>query len=138
MGDLETQRKQRTWLYIIVGASLVWAVLLLFWFAGLGARLPKSAGVLLSHPLAIMACVMAIISVFWTFFLRQARGRKRSRGMVILKACSDALLIVLFAGLLLWNWSSSTLVIIGFAVVLSYVARFVGAGITLATHDGSH
>lgn len=138
MDDLEIQRRQRRRLYIIVGASLIWAVLLCLWFFAWGTRIPKVFDALFSYPWTIMALVLGITGLFWIFFLRQARIRKRSRGLVILKACSDVLLIVLFAGLLLWNWSSTTLIIMGFAVVLSYVARFIRAGITLATHDGSH
>lgn len=138
MSDLETKRKQKRRLYIIVGASFVWAVLLLFWFVGFGTSLPKVANALLSHPWVIMAFVVVITGLFWMFFWWQSRSKKRPKGLVILKACSDVLLIILFAGLLLWNWSSTALIIIGLAVVLSYVARFIRAGITLAAHDGSN
>ena len=138
MSDLEMKRRQKKRLYIIVGALFVWAVLLLFWFFGFGTRLPRLANTLISHPWAIMAFVVVVTGLFWIFFLRQAGNRNRSRGLVILKACSDVLLIILFAGLLLWNWSSTTLIIVGLAVVVSYVARFIRAGITLATHDGTH
>ena len=137
MSAMETKRQKRR-LYIIVGASFVWAVLLLFWFLGFGTRLPKLANVLLSHPWAIMALVVVITGLFWIFFWRQNRIRKRVGSLLILKACSDVLLIMLFAGLLLLNWSSTTLINIGVALVLSYVARLIRAGITLATHDGTH
>ena len=138
MSDLETKRRQKRRLYVMVGASFVWAVLLLFWFLGFGTPLPKLANALLSHPWAIMAFVVVVTGLFWIFFWRRTRSKKGSRGLVILKACSDVLLIILFAGLLLWDWSSTTLIIVGVAVVLSYVARFIRAGITLVTHDGTH
>lgn len=138
MSDLETKRRQKRRLYIVVGASFVWAVVLLFWFLGFGTRLPELANAFLAHPWGIMALVVVITGLFWAFFWRQSRNRRRPRGLMILKACSDILLIVLFAGLLLWHWSSTTLIIIGFAVALSYVVRFIRAGITLAAHDGSN
>jgi hypothetical protein len=138
MSDLETKRRRKRRLYIIVGAPFVWAVILLFWFLGLGTRLPRPASALLSHPWATMAFVVVVTGLFWIFFWRQSRIRKCSKRLVILKACSDVLLVILFAGLLLWRWSSTTLIIVGFAVVVSYVVRFLRAGITLATHDGNH
>jgi len=127
MSDLEAQRRQKRRVYIIVGASVLWAALVLFWFLAQGTRLPKFATMFLSRPWVIMALVVAVTGLFWIVFWRQTRNKRRPRGLVVLKICSDVLLIALFAGLFLLNWSSTTLIAVGFAVVLSYVARFIRA-----------
>lgn len=136
MDNLETQGRQRRRLYIVLGASFIWAALLCVWFF-VGVRVPKISNALLSHPWAIMAFVLGVSGLFWILFWRHTRGSERFRKLALLKLCSDALLIALFAGLFLWNWPSIALILIGFGLVLSYAARFTRAAVTLTARSGA-
>jgi hypothetical protein len=132
MGRLETQGRRRRRLFIVLGASFTWVALLCIWFFAQRARVPKVPNALLSHPWAIMALVLGATALFWILFWRGSRSSKRPRGLVFLKLCSDALIIALFGGLLLWNWPPAALILVGFGLALSYAARLIRAAIALS------
>src|SRR5208283_396035 len=99
---LEIQGKHKRLLYIIVGASFTYAVILCIWmFAGKNSFFGVVKA-LCSYPWAIIALVFGIQVLIWTGFWRRKLNSKdkRIKLLLFLKLCSDALLIAFIAGVL--------------------------------------
>ncbi len=131
MADGDRRGKHRRRLFAVLGATFVWAALLCGWFFGWWRvsevlRLPPA------HPRMVTALALVFFVLFWAWFWRRGRGARLSKAWLVLRISSDALLIALLGGLLLWRWPSAALVVVGFALAGSYAARFVVAVVKLA------
>lgn len=85
-----------------------------------------------------MALVLGAAAVFWVVFWWRGRSGKRPRILLLLKLCSDALLVAFFAGLFVWKWPPTVIVAVGFALALSFAARLIAAAVGLVArgHPG--
>ena len=134
MDNLEIQGKHRKLVYIIVGASFTWAVILCIWIFAGNSSSWGVAKALLSYPWAIIALVLGIKVLIWTLFWHRKLNSKdkRIKLLLFLKLCSDALLIAFMAGVL-WHWPSAVIISVIIGLVLSYAVKFIYGTYALAT-----
>jgi phosphatidylserine synthase len=132
VNEQEKRRRQKRRVYLIAGGSFIWTVFLMVWFFAYGNRFPKFE----NHSWVVMAALLVAALLFLIPFWRRGPKGKGSRAFIVLKIVSDVLLVALIAGFL-WKWSSTLMTVIAVALVLSYLARFARASISLASHDRS-
>ena len=117
--------------YVIVGAAFLWATLVLIWLLK-SERSSETLASMSRHRWAVMGAVVVFMAVFWTWFWTRARKSKVPGSLIVLRVSSDVLLLALIGGVLIWNWPSTALMIIGSALVVSYGARFMNSIIGLS------
>jgi len=140
MDNLEIQGKHRKLVYIIVGASFTWAVILCIWIFAGNSSSWGVAKALLSYPWAIIALVIGFRVPFWIIFWHKRndkymRNTKRTKAFVFLHFFSDALLIASIAGVL-WLWPLAVFIPLLIGLALSYAVKFIYATYALATEGG--
>ena len=131
MDNLEIKRRKKRLFRIIVGTAVVWSAIACAWVFMQQAS-PALPGRLFAHEWWVIGTVVATIGLFWVALWRKSRETKLGRGFVILKLCSDVLLVSLLAGLFLWNWSSTALIVLGSALAASYLVRLIRSAMGLA------
>lgn len=112
----------------VIGLAVVWAIVLI-WLLARGGRLLEASQEFSLHPWAIMAAFLTIIGLFWILLWTKARDAKMPRAFVLLKLASDVLILALAAGFLLLNWSSRVLIVLAFALAVTYAARFIRSAV---------
>lgn len=120
---------------VIWVASLCWVVLVCVWFFRHEGSLPI-AGTALSHPVILVIVVASMTVLVWIPLRKTVR--RLNLAWVLLKLCSDVLLVVLIAGLFLWNWPPKVYVLLGTLVGVSYALRVLSAVISLMARKESN
>jgi hypothetical protein len=128
MGNSAGSAKKKV--YIIVGTAFLWATLLLIWLLKSGTSSETFASIS-KHAWTVMAAVVVFMAVYWTWFWTRARKAKLPGSLIALRLSSDVLLLALMGGVLIWNWPSTALTIIGSALVLCYGARSMNSAMRL-------
>lgn len=132
MKGSQGQHKKR--LFAIVGASLVWGVLLCFWFLTHPApNWPRILALSSSVRWWFAVFILAMFIVVWVFIWKAVLRRKLSKYRILLRLFSDGLLIAILLGALLWHLSERVLVFLAGALVISYVLRIAGSVISLSS-----
>jgi len=137
MDNLEIQPNHRRLLYIILGASFTWAVILCIWIFVGNSIFLRVAKAFLSYPWVIIASVIMVKVLVWTIFWRKRndkymRNGKRIKAWVFLKLCSDAFLIALIVGVLR-HWPPAVIIPILIGLMLSYAVKLILSTYALAT-----
>lgn len=119
---------------VILAASFCWVVLVCVWFFlhGDSLSLPATA---FSHPVVVVIFVVSITALIWMPLRKTVR--RSNLAWMLFKLCSDILLIVLIAGLFLWNWPPKVYVLLGSLLGVSYVLRVINAVISLMARKES-
>lgn len=113
---------------VIWAASLCWVVLVCVWFFRYGGSLAIPAAVF-SHPVVLVMVVVAMTALIWVALRKTVR--RLNPAWVLLRLSSDVLLIVLIAGLFLWNWPPKVYVLLDILIGVSYALRVLSAVISL-------